>query len=74
MNAATYTKIAKSTTYNDGSMSLGFRRFTCIPNEVKINFDIACYLQNGTTDNHDYKVSFFGNMTEQEYKTYIITH
>jgi hypothetical protein len=74
MNTATYTKIAKSSIYNDTSMSLGFRRFLCLPKQVKLNIGIAYYLATGLVNDHDHNVAFFGAMTEAEYQQYIIAH
>jgi hypothetical protein len=74
MKASTYTKIVASSTYNDQTMSLGFRRFFCLPKAAKLNFSMAYYFQTGSTNDHAYAVNFFGAMTEQQYKQYVITH
>lgn len=74
MNAATYTKIAKSANYNDNTMSLGFRRYLCLPAATKTAVSVAAYLTTNNTDTHDYIVNFFAPMTEAEYRSYIITH
>jgi len=74
MNTATYTKIVTSKTYNDNSMSLGFRRYTCLPKHARLNLGIAYYMATGNVNDHDYNVRFFENMTESEYKTYVTTH
>lgn len=74
MNAATYTKIVKSEMYNDTSMSIGFRRYACLPAKVKSALNIAVFFETGSTDTHSAVVSFFSKMTESEYKEYVITH
>jgi hypothetical protein len=75
MNAATYTKIAKSKDYSDTTMSLGFRRYWCLPNNVRKNLNLAHMLQTGlVTGAHDVIVAFFAAMTEDEYRQYVVTH
>lgn len=74
MTKATYTKIINSETFNDASMSLGFRRFFCLPREVKLNIGIAYYLLTGKTNNHKFTVDFFGKMTEEEYENYVLNY
>ena len=74
MTKATYTKIVKSANYNDTSMSIGFRRYLCLPNDKKLKANVAAYSQIGKTDTHDYIVDFFGKMSELEYQQYIMTH
>ena len=74
MNVATYTKIVKSENYNDLSMSLGFRRYFCLPSKVKMNIKVKYLIDTGSSNSHDFVVNFFAEMTEQEYKNYIATH
>lgn len=74
MTLATYTKIAKSADYNNQSMSLGFRRFFCLPNRIKKNIETALVIKYKTANTHQYAVNFFASMTEEEYKQYVITH
>lgn len=75
MNAAIYTKIAKSETYNNADYSIGFRRYVCLPNHVKVNLLVAAALKEkeGSTE-YECVISFFQNMTEKEYRQYVITH
>jgi hypothetical protein len=74
MNATTYTKIVKSATYNDNSMSLGFRRYFAMPNAARKAVQVAAYLETKSLDTHSHIVNFFAKMTEVEYKQYVITH
>ena len=73
MTKSTYTKIVKSKDYNDNKMSIGFRRLICLPalNRKKISQNFI--LENKTDQGlNDYFVIFFGEMSEIEYKEYII--
>lgn len=74
MNSANYTKIINSSEYKNESMSIGFRRWSSLPSKVRLNHFKAFYLRTGETNDHDYSVNFFGSMTENEFKQYIITH
>lgn len=74
MNAATYTKIVKSEMYNDTSMSIGFRRYACLPANIKSKLNVAAFIETGSTDTHPILVGFFNKMTEGEYRNYVITH
>ena len=74
MNLATYTKIVNSLDYKNETMSLGFRRWSSLPSKVRLNHFKAFFLKTGETNDHDYSVTFFGNMSEIEFKQYIITH
>ena len=65
-----YKKIIQSKMYNSDKMSLGFRRFICLPQ--KWQFDLqkaACALQ--VVKYHDYIVNFFQGMTEVEYQEWV---
>jgi hypothetical protein len=72
--ANVYTRIANSKKFNDQSMSLGFRRFTCLSTRQKRAAGSAYLLMTGSTNTHNYMVGLFGEMTEQEYKQYVLTH
>lgn len=75
MNLTTYTKIVNSKDYNDTSMSLGFRRYWCLPSENRKNLSLAHMVQNNTKDGGIKEINqFFEKMTETEYKQYVITH
>jgi hypothetical protein len=74
MTASTYSKIVKSENFNDNSMSLGFRRWFCLPNATRKNLGLARLIETGETNQHDFMVNFFGSMTEIEYKEWVLTH
>ena len=73
-NKATYTKISKSAEYNDQSMSLGFRRWSCLPQRTRLAFNAAAYLKLKDLNIHKFSVDFFAAMTEKEYAQYVVTH
>jgi hypothetical protein len=73
-NTMTYTKIANSKEYNDTSLSLGFRRWSCLPNKMRLNFNKAAFLKLGNLNIHSFSVDFFAAMTETEYCQYLQTH
>ena len=72
MTNSAITKILNKEVLKDSSMSLGFRRFLILPNRVKTNIKKAYLIETGSIDSHDHIVSFFGAMTEKEYKNYLI--
>jgi hypothetical protein len=74
MNIANYTKIVNSPEYKDETMSLGFRRWSALPPKVRHNHFKAFHLRTRETNDFDYSVNFFGSMTEEEFKQYVITH
>lgn len=74
MNLATYTKIINNVEYKDETLSIGFRRWSLLPRAVRLNHFKAFYLSTGETNDHYFSVNFFGEMTEAEYKQYILTH
>ena len=72
MTNSAITKVLNKEALKDSSMSFGFRRFLVLPNRVKMNIQKAYLIETGKIDSHDYIVSFFGAMTEKEYKNYLI--
>jgi hypothetical protein len=74
MNTAVYTKIAKSANYNDSTMSVGFRRYLCLPQRIRKAFDTAYVVRYHNTNIHSFAVDFFASMTETEYAQYVTTH
>jgi hypothetical protein len=54
-----------------GKVSLGFKRLSVLPKRIRRSLDLAIYLENGNTNTHDAKVSFFENMSESEYLKYL---
>ncbi len=55
----------------DDSMLLGFRRWASLPMRVRKDIGTAYFLKTGETNQHDYVVSFFENMTEIEFISYM---
>lgn len=74
MTAATITKILNNPDLKDESMSLGFRRFTVLPNRVQKNLMAAHLIQTGNIDYNQRIKDFFAEMTEDEYLEYLKTH
>ena len=75
MTKAIVTKILKKEALTDGSMSIGFRRYLVLPNNFKSSLGAAYFFKTKkTTGFISYVTEFFGNMTEAEYKTYLLTH
>lgn len=79
MTIRDYNSIVNSEVYSDTELSIGFRRMHLLPQKVRLNMFTAYCLNHGTHDNvipehNEYVKSFFHNMTEEEYKQYIITH
>tara|TARA_R110000796_G_scaffold60642_6_gene140302 strand:- start:1386 stop:1610 length:225 start_codon:yes stop_codon:yes gene_type:complete len=72
MKNSAITKVLNRLELNDSSLSLGFRRFFVLPNRIKMNIKKAYLRNTGSVDSHDYIISFFEEMTEKEYKNYLI--
>ncbi|OIQ22041.1 MAG: hypothetical protein BM557_01290 [Flavobacterium sp. MedPE-SWcel] len=74
MNISIYNNIINSEIYKNKSMSLGFRRWNLLPQKIRLNFDKAMFLKTGSINIHKESVSFFEEMSEEEFKQYILTH
>jgi hypothetical protein len=64
MTAATITKTLKKLEAEPKNYSLGFRRWTVLPNRVAKNVILACVLENKTIIDAQ---EFFNGLTEEEY-------
>ena len=65
-----YKKIIQNEMYNDNKMSLGFRRFICLPQKWQFNIQQTCVLK-GITAYHDYIVAYFQSMMESDYEDFV---
>ena len=75
MKKATYTKIKNSNEYKDNSLSIGFRRLTCLSKRVRKALNLNCLINKIELNKiNEYQVNFFENMTEQEYTQYVVSH
>ena len=75
MKKATYTKIKNSNEYKDNSLSIGFRRLTCLSKRVRKSLNLNCLINKIELSKiNEFQVDFFQDMTEQEYAQYIVLH
>ncbi len=74
MKVATYNKIISSTTFQDTKLSLGFRRWHCLPARVRKSLGAEYLRRTGSTNQHDYMVAFFGAMSAGGYRKWILNN
>ena len=80
MNASHYAKIIKSADYNNATYSIGFRRLNGISKKAHTAIFMAYFIEHrheanySDFANNEYAKAFFTNMTEDQYKQYILTH
>ena len=71
MTLSTVQRILADPTLKDSSMSMGFRRYTVLPRRVKLDIFKGFYAKTGSSNDHDYNVSLFENMSDAEYLKYL---
>lgn len=74
MTKSLVTRILNSETLSDTSMSLGFRRYLALPSKKRLGLNVAHLLETGSMNAHARIVTFFEEMTSDEYRTYLTTH
>jgi len=65
MNTTTITKVLNKVNQQPTEYSLGFKRITVLPTNVRRNINLACVLKGESNDNS--MKEFLNNLTEQEY-------
>jgi hypothetical protein len=71
MRPSQITKTLQNPDLKNETYSLGFRRFTVLPNRVQKMINLYYIINHGLTGSHDYIVNFFSSMTEAEYLEYL---
>lgn len=78
MNAAQQAKVTKimaALEKETGAESLGFKRYFVLPNKTKKSLGAAHVIQGGAINKFiDHVVSFFGEMNDSEYKTWVASN
>ena len=84
MTIKDYNRITGNKDYSDTTMSLGFRRYFMLPIKVKKNIVVKYMLETKTedkrcsfdilNDSEAYIKKFLSELTEQEYKNWIISN
>lgn len=71
MENSVITKVLSNPILNDESMTLGYRRYSVLPQRVVRNLGIAHVEKTGKLDFVDHIKNAFQNMTDQEFKNYL---
>ena len=71
MTNAAITKALNKPEFQDEKMSLGFRRYTVLPQRVQRNIQLSHYLRTGSINTHDSIVQFFSALSESDYMNYM---
>jgi len=71
MNQATITKVLKAVENADAEWTIGFKRLNALPKKMRLNFQVACHIENREGNCHLIAKEFLAKLTDQEFVTWL---